>query len=76
MKQRKELRTVIVDGVQLDVHYTVDKLYDEYLVSIDYIEDINSTQDLTPIISEYVTMYIQSQLEKLENSYEPTTISS
>ena len=76
MKQRKELRTVIVDGVQLDVHYTVDKLYDEYLVSIDYIEDINSTQDLTSIISEYVTMYIQSQLEKLENSYEPTTISS
>lgn len=76
MKQRKELRTVIVDGVQLDVHYTVDKLYDEYLVSIDYIEDITGTQDLTPIISEYVTMYIQSQLEKLENSYEPTTISS
>lgn len=76
MKQRKELRTVIVNGVQLDVHYTVDKLYDEYLVSIDYIEDITGTQDLTPIISEYYTMYIQSQLEKLENSYEPTTISS
>lgn len=74
MKLRKELRTVIVDGVELDVHYTVDKVYDEYAVNIDYIEDINSTQDLTPIIAESVVSYIEQQLNKLENSYEPSKI--
>lgn len=72
MKPHKELKTVIVDGVQLDVHYTVDKMYDEYVVDINYIEDINSTQDLTAIISESVFYYIQSELTKHENKYEPS----
>ena len=74
MKPYKELRTVIVDGVQLDVHYTVDRMYDEYTVDINYIEDINSTQDLTPIISESVFNYIQRELTRHENKYEPATI--
>lgn len=74
MKLRTELRTVIVDGVELDVLYTVEKVYDEYVVNIDYIEDINSTQDLTPIIAESVVLYIEQQLNKLENSYEPSKI--
>lgn len=76
MKPYKELRTVIVDGVELDVHYTVDKAYGEYVIYIDYVEDINSTQDLTPIISDSVIAYIEYQLKKLENSYEPTAISN
>lgn len=76
MKPHKELKTVIVDGVHLDVHYTVDRMYDEYIVDINYIEDINSTQDLTAIISESVFYYIQSELTKHENKYEPSAISN
>lgn len=58
----KDLQMVTVNGVKLDVHF--DYIGDS-VFEVDTIEDIVSTQDLTPILSESVLIKIEEELKEI-----------
>ena len=62
MTTTKELETVVVDGVKLDVHFTYSA---EFLFEIYSVEDITGAQDLTALLSDWVIDTIYRELEDL-----------
>ena len=62
MKTTKELETVLINNINLDVHFSYTP---EFGFVIDSIEDITGVQDLTPILSEWVLDKVESELEEL-----------
>lgn len=62
MTTTKELETVVVDGIKLDVHFNYTR---DYGFEIHSVEDITGVQDLTNLFSEWVLDRIYLELEDL-----------
>lgn len=62
MKTTKELETITINNIKLDVHFTYTP---EFGFVVDAIEDIVGVQDLTPILPEWVLDKVESELEEL-----------
>ena len=65
MTTTKELETVVVREVKLDIYFTYDSYFGFELHSI---EDITGGQDLTPILSEWTIELVEKELRKLYQS--------
>jgi len=62
---KKEVETVEVGKVKLDIWFTYSR---DFGFEIDSIEDLNGTQDLTNIISDYFIDKIHEKLTELYRS--------
>ena len=62
MTTTKELETVVVDGVKLDIYFIYNR---DYGFEIYSVEDITGVQDLTPLLSEWALDRIYLELEDL-----------
>jgi hypothetical protein len=58
----KELETVSVHQIKLDVHFDYSK---DFGFQIYGIEDVTGTQDLTELLSEYAMERVVEELEDL-----------
>lgn len=58
----RELETVVVDGIKLDVHFT----YSSYFgFEIHSVEDITGVQDLTPLLSDWALEMVEIELRRM-----------
>ena len=59
----KELETITLYGIKLDVHYSVFK--DGY-IQLDSIDSLTDTQDLMPIMNQGLFEYVIIMLKAIE----------
>ena len=62
MTTTKELETVVVDGVKLDVYFTYSS---DFGFEINSIEDITGGQDLSSLLSDWVIDAIEKELRRM-----------
>ena len=62
MTTTKELETVEIDGVKLDVHFNYNS---DYGFDIQAIEDITGVQDLMPLLESWVIDAIEKELRRM-----------
>ena len=62
MTTTKELETVVVDGVKLDIYFIYNR---DYGFEIHSVEDVTGVQDLTNLFSEWALEKIYQELEDL-----------
>ena len=62
MTTTKELETVVVDGVKLDIYFIYNRDYGFEILSV---EDITGAQDLTSLLSDWVIDAIEKELRRM-----------
>lgn len=59
----KELETITLYGIKLDVHYSV---FNDGYIQLDSIESLTDTQDLMPIMNQGLFEYVIIMLKAIE----------
>ena len=59
----KELEAITLYGIKLDVYYS---LFADGYIQLESIEDVNGTQDLMPIMSQYLFETVIDMLKQIE----------
>lgn len=59
----KELETITLYGIRLDVYYS---LFADGYIQLESIEDVTGAQDLMPIMSQYLFENVIDMLKEIE----------
>lgn len=62
MTTTKELETVVVDGIKLDIYFIYNRDYGFEILSV---EDITGVQDLMPLLESWVIDAIEKELHRM-----------